>query len=172
MHFEYIDEFLTKDCRIWFQRLGAEALAGAIADMLWKSQRRTNYGRLFGTTWLNKFAWIFGYLVHLNFFGYLTLWPLGTPPFYPLQFNPVCQLLRVKLWFKVMFVVEYVLVLNTWFQNLVSTTGSVLNLERKKWNGQINWRRPGNRVKGQFSVNWTQVFCIKRETVTHNVPPN
>ena len=28
--------------RIWIQRLGAEASAGAIADMLWKSQRRTN----------------------------------------------------------------------------------------------------------------------------------
>ena len=49
MHFEEIDEFLTKDWRIWFQRLGAEALAGAIADLLWKSQRRTNYGRLYGT---------------------------------------------------------------------------------------------------------------------------
>ena len=30
-------------------RLGAEASAGAIADMLWKSRHRTNYGRLFGT---------------------------------------------------------------------------------------------------------------------------
>ena len=49
MHFENNDEFVTKDWRIWFKRLGAEATAGAIADMLWKSQRRTNYMRLFGT---------------------------------------------------------------------------------------------------------------------------
>ena len=47
MHFEYLHEFASEDWRIWFQRLGAEASAGAIADMLWKSQRRTNYGRLF-----------------------------------------------------------------------------------------------------------------------------
>ena len=37
-------------------RLGAEASAGAIADMLWKSRHRTNYGRFFRTTWFNKFA--------------------------------------------------------------------------------------------------------------------
>ena len=32
-----------------FKRLGAEAAAGAIADILWKSQRRMNKVRLFGT---------------------------------------------------------------------------------------------------------------------------
>ena len=32
-----------------FQRLGAEASAGVIADMLWKSQRSTYYGCLYGT---------------------------------------------------------------------------------------------------------------------------
>ena len=36
------------------QRLGAEASAGEIADMLWKSRRRTNYGHLFRTTWFKK----------------------------------------------------------------------------------------------------------------------
>ena len=40
--------------RIWIQGLGAEASTGAIADMLCKSQRPTNYGRLFGTAWLTK----------------------------------------------------------------------------------------------------------------------
>ena len=30
MHFEYIDEFVPMDWRIWFQRLGAEATAGAL----------------------------------------------------------------------------------------------------------------------------------------------
>ena len=49
MHFEYLHEFASEDWRIWFQPLVAEALAGAITDMLWKSQRRTNNGRLFGT---------------------------------------------------------------------------------------------------------------------------
>ena len=53
MHFEYIDEIVTMDWRIWFKRLGAEASAGAIADMLWKSPRRTNQGRLFGTTFFD-----------------------------------------------------------------------------------------------------------------------
>ena len=33
MHFEDIDEFVTKNWQIWFERLGAEASAGAIADM-------------------------------------------------------------------------------------------------------------------------------------------
>ena len=35
--------------RARFKRLGEEASAGAIADMLWKSRRSTNYGRLFRT---------------------------------------------------------------------------------------------------------------------------
>ena len=66
-----LDSFVTTEWRIWLQRLGAEAEAGAIADMLWKSRRRTNYGSLFWATWFNKFAWIWRLLGTLNFFRLL-----------------------------------------------------------------------------------------------------
>ena len=56
MHFENNDEFVTEDWRIWFKRLGAEATAGATAEMFWKSQRPTNYGRLFTKT-CSKSRW-------------------------------------------------------------------------------------------------------------------
>ena len=42
--------YSSKEKSNWvLTRLGAEASAGAIADMLWKSRRRKNYGRLFVT---------------------------------------------------------------------------------------------------------------------------
>ena len=41
--------FKFSEAKLNLKRLGAEAAAGAIADILWKSQRRTNKVRLFGT---------------------------------------------------------------------------------------------------------------------------
>ena len=49
MHFEDIHEFVSEDWRIWVQRLGAEASAGAIADMYENHDAVRITGRLFGT---------------------------------------------------------------------------------------------------------------------------